>query len=74
VVRSTAGTVGVTRSHPHHRVRASAALLLAALYFAVTASAEFEFKSDLLSKLEAHLIVAVAMYGAVVAWGRRQGK
>jgi hypothetical protein len=50
------------------------ALLAAALYFAVTASAEFEFKNDLLSKLENHLIVALAIYGAVVAWGRRQSK
>jgi len=50
------------------------ALLAASLYFAVTTSAEFEFQSDLLSKLEAHLVFALAMYGAVLAWGRRQGK
>lgn len=39
------------------------ALLLAALYFTLTAAAEFEFRSDLLSKLEAHLVVALALWG-----------
>jgi hypothetical protein len=48
------------------------AVLAAALYFTATLSAEFVFKSDLLSKLEAHVITALAVLGYLRAQARKR--